>query len=80
MAKAPFLGYARLIGKGERRMDGIIGFLPLIVLWALVLAPIWRILRRLGYNPWLSLLTLVPIVNLIALWRLAYARWPRAEA
>jgi hypothetical protein len=49
--------------------------LILIVLLLLVL-PIWRILKRLGLSPWLSLLYLVPLVNLICLWVLAYTRWP----
>jgi len=43
----------------------------LMFLW-----PYGRILRRLGYSPWLSLLTVVPIANLVLLWVVAYAKWP----
>lgn len=51
-------------------------FLPLIILWVLVMVPIWRIVKRAGFNPWWSLLSLVPLVNIIALWRFAAIRWP----
>ena len=38
-----------------------------------------RVLRRAGYSPWWVLLVLVPLVNLIALWVFAYARWPAID-
>lgn len=54
--------------------------------WLIVIAEIWlliafwiamvRILKRVGYSGWWSLLALVPIVNVIALWRFSKARWP----
>ena len=42
----------------------------------LVVIPFWRICQRLGYNPWLSLLMALPLVNLIFLYVLAFADWP----
>jgi hypothetical protein len=44
---------------------------------AVVLYPIGRILGRLGLSPFWSIFALVPFVNLIALWVLAFADWPR---
>jgi hypothetical protein len=44
---------------------------------ALTLYPIGRILNRLGISPFWSVLALVPLVNLIALWLLALSPWPR---
>lgn len=38
---------------------------------ALILYPIGRILKRLGYSPFWSVLAFVPVINLIALWVLA---------
>ncbi len=38
--------------------------------------PIWRILKRLGFNPFWALVCFVPFGGLIGLWVLAYARWP----
>jgi hypothetical protein len=44
---------------------------------ALTLYPVGRILRRLGYSPFWSVLALVPPLILIGLWTLAMAEWPR---
>ncbi|MCD1636034.1 hypothetical protein K7H91_19935 [Martelella mediterranea] len=41
--------------------------------------PVTIILRRMGYSPWWALLTVVSPLNMIGLWVLARARWPRVE-
>ena len=43
----------------------------------LILYPIGRILGRLGFSPFWSVVTLIPLVNLIGLWVLALSPWPR---
>jgi hypothetical protein len=43
---------------------------------AVVLYPIGRILNRIGLSPFYSVLALIPFINLIALWVLAFADWP----
>ena len=48
-----------------------------VVMVAVVLYPIGRILGRLGLSPFWSVLALIPIVNLIGLWLLAFVDWPR---
>lgn len=48
-----------------------------VVMVAIVLYPIGRILGRLGLSPFWSVLALIPIVNLIGLWLLAFVDWPR---
>ncbi len=48
---------------------------PLIV--AAVLYPVGRILGRLGLSPFWSVLALFPFLNLVGLWILAFAEWPR---
>ena len=35
-----------------------------------------RILNRLGYSGWWSILVLIPIANVVGLWKLSKARWP----
>lgn len=40
------------------------------------LYPIGRILGRIGLSPFWSVLAVVPLVNLIGLWVLAFADWP----
>jgi hypothetical protein len=46
-----------------------------ILLFAWVF-PLWRIIGKAGYPPSLSLLAVFPVVGLILLWWLAFARWP----
>ena len=50
-----------------------------IIFVALVLYPIGRILRRIGFSPLWSVLAFIPIVNLIGLWVLALSNWPRRD-
>ena len=42
---------------------------------ALVFWPTIRILKRLGMSPWMSLLLIVPVGNLLLLWIVAYSDW-----
>lgn len=39
--------------------------------------PLWRIVKRLGRPPVLSLLLWVPLLNLLVIWYLAFAPEPR---
>jgi hypothetical protein len=43
----------------------------------ILIFPVARILSRIGFSPWWAFLAFVPFVNLIALWALALAEWPR---
>jgi hypothetical protein len=38
--------------------------------------PVAHILGRVGINRWWSILTIIPIANLIGLWIFAYSDWP----
>ncbi len=44
---------------------------------ALTLYPIGRILNRIGFSPFWSLIAFVPLANLLGLWIVALAAWPR---
>ena len=44
----------------------------LVVVW-----PAARICSRLGFSPWLGILAVVPVANVILLWFVAVAPWPR---
>jgi hypothetical protein len=51
--------------------------LPIVAVYAAIIAwPAARICRRAGFTPWLGLLSVVPLVNLLLLWYVAYADWP----
>ncbi len=58
-------------------LEGMMGILPIIILIgvAIVIIPYWMIWKKAGFSPWFSLLTLIPLVNIIALYVLAFARW-----
>lgn len=47
----------------------------LVVVW-----PAARICRRLGYSRWLGVVAVVPIANVVLLWVVALAPWPRTSA
>ncbi|MCR9128388.1 MAG: hypothetical protein NXI12_02595 [Alphaproteobacteria bacterium] len=51
--------------------------LLLLVLYAIVVVfPCWRIIARTGLPGALGILAIVPLVNLILLWVLAFIDWP----
>ena len=57
-----------------------LGIGELIVLLIIVFVIMWpaaKICRRLGFSSWLAILIIVPIANLILLWFVALAEWPR---
>lgn len=46
---------------------------------AVFLYPIGRILGRVGLSPFWSILAVIPLVNLIALWLFAFVEWPERQ-
>jgi uncharacterized membrane protein YhaH (DUF805 family) len=57
----------------------IFHWLILLIIAAIVAIPAARILRRTGFNPWLAILYVIPIVGWVVLWVFAYARWPKVD-
>jgi hypothetical protein len=58
---------------------GGLGLRELVVV--IIAAVVWgwpfgRVFSRAGYSPWFGLFMVVPLVNIIALWMFAYAKWP----
>ena len=48
-----------------------------ILLYSVILTYfVAKILKKAGFSGWLSLLSLIPIVNAICLWVFAYMDWP----
>ncbi|MFD2262136.1 hypothetical protein ACFSM5_04500 [Lacibacterium aquatile] len=52
---------------------GLVILLPLVILWFWAFV---RILNKMGYSGWWSLLTFIPPLSLVALWIVAFADWP----
>ncbi len=56
-----------------------IGFTELILIVSFslfVVLPFWKIYAKAGFPAALSLLQLIPLVNVVALFYLAFAEWP----
>jgi hypothetical protein len=59
------------IGPAELLVVLAIASVALVVIW-----PAGRICRRAGFSPWLGVLAVVPIANVLLLWFVAVAEWP----
>jgi hypothetical protein len=57
-------------------MLGAMGFVWFIIMAVIMIIPFWKIFQKAGFNPALSLLMLIPIINIIAIFYLAFAAWP----
>lgn len=59
-------------------MDGFsVWHWGIVLTWAIVLiVPFWKIFRRTGIPPALSLLAPIPFMVVLFLWVLAFKRWP----
>jgi hypothetical protein len=53
-----------------------IQMVPLTIVLIAFALPVARILRRLGFSRAWAILSLIPIANIVAVWILAYAKWP----
>jgi hypothetical protein len=54
--------------------------IPLFLLFglgcfAIVLVPYWMIYKKAGFSPWLALLMIIPLANLITLYVVAFSEW-----
>lgn len=50
-----------------------------VVMVAALVYPVGRILRRIGFSPLWSIVMFIPLINLIALWILAFTEWPSGK-
>ena len=68
------------MGQGME-MEGMGFFSPLgFILYAVIIVvPVWKITTKAGYSGWLSLLMIVPLVNLIYLYFLGFSKCPSQQ-
>ena len=59
-------------------LDGMFGFGPfwMLLIAAVVVLPFWRICTKAGYSGWLSLLVLIPVINVVFVYFLGFSEWP----
>jgi len=55
-------------------MMSVIGFIALIGT-AIYIVPFWFIFKKAGFSPWLCLLLVLPLVNIVMLYVLAFTDW-----
>lgn len=60
-------------------MPGVVELLIIIPILSFVLVPFWMIFKKAGFPPWLSLGLIIPLVNLVLIFYLAFADWPALE-
>lgn len=48
----------------------------MIVMAVVFVLPFWFIFSKAGHSKWLSLLMVVPVLNVILLYFLAFSAWP----
>lgn len=48
----------------------------LLIFAAVLIIPTAKILKRVGLSPWLSILAIIPFLNWVFLWILAFIPWP----
>jgi len=53
---------------------------PALSLLLLTPIPAWLIVKKAGFAPAWGLLAMVPVVNIIGLWILAFTSWPAQDS
>jgi hypothetical protein len=49
--------------------------IAVVVGLVILIVPFWFICKKAGMSPWLSLLNLIPVGNLVLLYMLAFSEW-----
>ena len=55
---------------------GFGGLIWIAIMAALVVIPFWQLWSRTGHSGWISLLMVIPLVNIVMLYVLAFKAWP----
>jgi len=58
-------------------LQAMMVFLPLVILIGSIIfiIPYWMIFKKAGFPPFLGILMVVPLVNLVLLYVLAFSQW-----
>jgi uncharacterized membrane protein YhaH (DUF805 family) len=51
------------------------GLLVIFIFLPIFIIPYWKIFSKAGFSGWLSLLMVVPFVNLVLLYVVAFSEW-----
>ena len=61
----------------QHMVVAMMAILPIIILIcvAIIIIPFWFICKKAGFSPWLSLLNVIPLGNLVLVYVLAFSDW-----
>jgi len=51
-------------------------FLMVLLVGAIIVVPFWKIFEKAGFPPAMSFFMLIPVVNLVMVYVLAFSEWP----
>ena len=51
-------------------------FLWFIIMGVIIIFPFWKIFEKAGFNAALSVLMIIPLVNIVMIFYLAFFEWP----
>jgi len=68
-----------MMGGGMQVGMGFSGLLGLLIYAAIVVVPLYQLWRRTGHSGWIALVMVVPVVNVVALYVLAFKTWPALD-
>ena len=54
----------------------VFGPIHMLAMGLVLVLPFWQLFSKAGYSAWWSLLMIIPVVNLIALYVFAFSTWP----
>ena len=57
-------------------MFGLPELIIIALIGIVVVLPFWKIFTKAGFSGWWSLIMLIPIISILALFYLAFAEWP----
>ncbi|MEM8569413.1 MAG: hypothetical protein AAGG56_00770 [Pseudomonadota bacterium] len=63
---------AQIVAEG----NPILGTIMFLLFAAIAVIPFWKLWSRTGHSGFWGLLAVIPLANLIALWVLAFKKWP----
>lgn len=52
------------------------GLFMFLVYAAIIVVPFFQLWKRTGHNGWIALLMVIPLVNVVMLYVLAFKEWP----
>jgi len=55
---------------------GLQEFIIMTIIGIVIVLPNWKIFSKAGFSGWLSLIMIVPFINILLEYYLAFAEWP----